>query len=253
MNDIIERLRALPPRVNLDTILIGCAEMAASRIHLQTDTSLKIRVHGRNYTVPDLRWTGREVSDALAKMYKSSTGPSRLSQAMAIDTSYIIWPDRTKRRYGFRVNAVASTIGSNDGIGAILRPLPEKPTPLEEQYVEPRLAEALDGETGGYLVCGVTGSGKTTLMGGVTRQRLEDPNCHCDIVEGAAPLDRSMIGSNRTTPAFSKRKFHGNWQLSPTSSARPCARNPPISISASVVIPKRWSPPFRPSSRGIGP
>lgn len=189
MSDIIERLRALPPRINLDTILISCVEMGASRIHLQTDTSLKIRVHGRNYTVPDLRWTGREVSDALAKMYKSSTGPSRLSQAMAIDTSYIIWPDRTKRRYGFRVNAVATTIGSNDGIGAILRPLPEKPTPLEEQYVEPRLAEALDGETGGYLVCGVTGSGKTTLMGGVTRQRLEDPNCHCDIVEGAAPLE----------------------------------------------------------------
>jgi defect-in-organelle-trafficking protein DotB len=189
MNDIVERLRALPPPSNLDAILIGCVEMGASRIHLQTDTSLKVRVHGRNYTVPGLRWTSYEVSEALGKMYKSDTGPSRLSQTEAIDTSYIIWPDRRKRRYGFRVNAVASTIGSSDGIGIVLRPLPEKPTPLEEQYVEPRLLEALEGESGGYLICGVTGSGKTTLMGGVTRQRLEDPECHCDIVEGAAPLE----------------------------------------------------------------
>lgn len=189
MNDIMERLRALPPHANLDTILIGCVEMGASRIHLQTDTSLKVRVHGRNYTVPSLRWANSEVSGALAKMYKSSTGALRLSKAEAIDTSYIIWPDRRKRRYGFRVNAVAATIGSSDGTGIILRPLPEKPTPLEEQHVEPRLAEALDGETGGYLICGVTGSGKTTLMGGITRQRLEDPDCHCDIVEGAAPLE----------------------------------------------------------------
>lgn len=189
MNDIQERLHALPPPGSLDAILIGCVEMGASRIHLQTDTALKIRVHGRNYTVPGLRWTSREVSDALAKMYKSSTGPSRLRQMEAIDTSYVIWPDRSKPRYGFRVNAVATTIGANDGIGIVLRPLPEKPTPLEEQYVEPRLAEALDGETGGYLICGVTGSGKTTLMGGVTRKRLEDPNCHCNIIQGAAPLE----------------------------------------------------------------
>lgn len=189
MNDIVERLRALPPHASLDTILIGCVEMGASRIHMQTDTSLKIRVHGRNYTVPGLRWTGREVSEALRTMYKADTGPSRLSKGQAIDTSYIIWPDRRKRRYGFRVNAVATTIGSNDGIGIVLRPLPEKPTPLEEQHVEPHLLEALDGDTGGYLICGVTGSGKTTLMGGITRQRLEDPDCHCDIVEGAAPLE----------------------------------------------------------------
>lgn len=189
MNDIVERLRALPPYTNLDTILIGCAEMGASRIHIQTDNSLKIRVHGRNYTAPDLLWTAQEVSRALAKMYKSSTGPSRLSQSDAIDTSYIIWPDRSRRRYGFRLNAVATTLGPSDGIGIVLRPLPEKPTPLDEQYVEPRLLEALGGESGGYLICGVTGSGKTTLMGGVTRQRLEDPDCHCDIVEGAAPLE----------------------------------------------------------------
>lgn len=189
MNDIVERLRALPPRTNLDTILIGCIEMGASRIHIQTDTALKIRVHGRNYTVPSLRWTDREVSDALGKMYKSPTGPLRLSQGEAIDTSYIIRPDRNKRRYGFRVNAVATTIGANNGTGIVLRPLPEKPTPLEEQHVEPPLLEALDGDSGGYLICGVTGSGKTTLMGGVTRQRLENPDCHCDIVEGAAPLE----------------------------------------------------------------
>lgn len=77
MNDIIDRLKSLPPSTNLDTILTSCVEMGASRIHLQTDTSLKVRVHGRNYTVPSMRWNGREVEDALATMYKSATGASR--------------------------------------------------------------------------------------------------------------------------------------------------------------------------------
>lgn len=137
MNDIIDRLKSLPPSTNLDTILTSCVEMGASRIHLQTDTSLKVRVHGRNYTVPSMRWNGREVEDALATMYKSATGASRLSQAAAIDTSYIIWPDRRKRRYGFRVNAVATTIGSNDGIGIVLRPLPESPPRLKNSMSNP--------------------------------------------------------------------------------------------------------------------
>lgn len=39
MNDIIDRLKSLPPSTNLDTILTSCVEMGASRIHLQTDTS----------------------------------------------------------------------------------------------------------------------------------------------------------------------------------------------------------------------
>ncbi|MFT8932316.1 MAG: ATPase, T2SS/T4P/T4SS family [Acetobacter syzygii] len=182
-------LRVLPYETPLDDLLVHCSHLGASRIQIQTDQPVEIRLHGKNLTLTDDIWSSHRVRDALFHIYGDSTADIVLTQADAIDLSHTIWPNRKARRHSFRINAVAATIGPERGINMTIRPLADIPRKLEEQNIEPRLKDALEGDNGGYLICGATGSGKTTLMGGINRDRLENPDCHCNIVEGSAPLE----------------------------------------------------------------
>lgn len=173
----------------LDRMLVWCARQDASRIQLQTDRPVVMRVHGRNRTITrDVLLPG-VVEDAINYMFRDSTAVTHLRQAMALDLSHTVWADRRARRHSFRVNAVSTLVGPTQAVGITIRPLVDIPRPLSDQNIEPRLLEALEGDNGMYLICGATGSGKTTLLGGINRRRLEDPDCHMDLVEGSAPLE----------------------------------------------------------------
>lgn len=174
---------------NLDRFLVWCAKQEASRIEIQTEMPVTIRVHGRNRRVTRDASLPLDVEDAVTHVFRSATGVAELRKGTPLDLSHTIRLDRHSRRYSFRLNAIGTQVGSETGISMTFRPLADIPRPLSEQDVEPALMEALAGDRGMYLICGATGSGKTTLMGGVNRARLEDPAIHCDIIEGSQPLE----------------------------------------------------------------
>ncbi len=176
-------------RERLDSFLMWCADQEASRIEIQSEKPVMIRVHGRNRQVTRERSLPGEVEEAITYIFRSATGVTHLRQGQPLDLSHTIWPDRRRRRYSFRLNAIGTQVGPETGISITFRPLIDIPRSLDTQNLEPDLAGALLGERGMYLICGGTGSGKTTLIGGINRQRLEDPEVHCDLVEGSQPLE----------------------------------------------------------------
>lgn len=173
----------------LDRFLIWCAGQDASRIEIQTEMPVMIRVHGRNRQVTREPSLPHEVEDAISYVFRSSTAVTHLRQGLPLDLRHTIRTGTRGRRHSFRLNALGTQVGSEAGISITFRPLADIPRPLNDQNVEPELLDALHGERGLYLICGATGSGKTTLIGGVNRARLEDPALHCDIVEGSEPLE----------------------------------------------------------------
>lgn len=173
----------------LDRFLVWCARQDASRIEIQTEMPVMIRVHGRNRQVTRDPSLPHEVEDAITYVFRSSTGVTHLRQGIPLDLRHTIRSGPMGTRHSFRLNALGTQVGSEAGISITFRPLADIPRPLDEQHVEPALLEALHGERGMYLICGATGSGKTTLIGGVNRARLEDPDLHCDIIEGSEPLE----------------------------------------------------------------
>lgn len=181
--------RPLSQGAALDALLVWCAEQGASRIAIQSDKCVTIRVHGRNRTVTSRPVLPSEAEQAVNHIYGAASGAGVLTQGHPLDLSHIVWPNRTAKRHSFRLNAISTQVGPERAASLVLRPLADIPRALEEQDVEPNLLEALHGDKGGYLICGATGSGKTTLIGGINRWRLEDPAQHVDLIEGSAPIE----------------------------------------------------------------
>ena len=63
------------------------------------------------------------------------------------------------------------------------------PPPLENQLVEQDILHAYRPRQGMVIVSGATGSGKSTLIAGMTVAKLKDPEGNFNIVEGAAPVE----------------------------------------------------------------
>ncbi len=82
-------------------------------------------------------------------------------------------------RLRFRLNATATRTSRREGVNIVLRPIPDMPPSLEMQLVEPAIMAAFRPREGMVIVSGATGSGKSTLIAGISplprrylRQRL---------------------------------------------------------------------------------
>ena len=171
----------------LDALLRWAFELGASRIAFSTGKPVKLRVHGRNYFVTRGALDEREVADVTNHLY-GSDGIARLQNGSDFDVAYEIAVDRTTR-LRFRLNATPTRTSRHFGVNIVLRPIADMPATLAEQHVEAGILGACRPKNGMVLVGGAVGSGKSTLIAGMTVAKLLDPQGHYDIVEGAAPFE----------------------------------------------------------------
>lgn len=171
----------------LDSILSWAYDAGASRIAFQTGHPVWLRVHGRNHRITEHSLDEAEIAEIANHLY-GADGTARLQGGQDFDVSYEIARTRTKR-LRFRLNATPIRTSRRDGANIVLRPIPDMPPTLDEQLVEPGILDAYRPREGMVIVSGATGSGKSTLIAGFTVAKLQDPNGHYNIAEGAAPIE----------------------------------------------------------------
>jgi defect in organelle trafficking protein DotB len=171
----------------LDEFFAWAYRKDASDIRLQTHEPIRIQLHGRLLQVTRRTLTESEVEEAVNALY-GADGQARLKQGEDFDVSYEVEPDR-RTRMRFRVNATAVLSRGADGGAVVARALPNRVKPLAEQLVEPEIADACMPNEGLVLIAGGTGNGKSTLMAGMTRKMLEDPESNRAILEFSAPIE----------------------------------------------------------------
>jgi defect in organelle trafficking protein DotB len=188
----------------LDALLIHAYRQGASRISFQTGKPVWIRVHGRNERVGSEPLDEAEAADITNHMY-GADGIARLQGGGSINVSYEIVLSRSGR-LRFRVNGVPVETSRGVGVNLVLRPIPDLPPSLDEQLVEPEIMQSFKVREGMVIVSGATGSGKSTLIAGMTMAKLRDPHGHYNIVEAAAPLEFRLdrIKSESSTIAQSE-------------------------------------------------
>jgi defect-in-organelle-trafficking protein DotB len=171
----------------LDSLLSWAYRSGASRVSFQTGHCPWLRIYGRNRKIGDTTLDEAEIAQIVNHLY-GADGMARLQGCAALDTTYEIAVSRTER-LRYRLNVTSTRSSRRLGVNVVLRPIPGLPPSLEEQLVEPGIMEAFRPRNGMVIVSGGTGSGKSTLIAGMTIAKLLDPNGHYDIVEGAAPVE----------------------------------------------------------------
>jgi defect-in-organelle-trafficking protein DotB len=171
----------------LDALLIHAHRLGASRVSFLSGKPVWIRVHGRNRRVGGEALDESEIADITNHMY-GADGIARLQGGHSINISYEIVLSRTER-LRFRVNGVPIETSRGVGVNLVLRPIPDLPPSLEEQLVEPEIMKAFNVREGMVIVSGATGSGKSTLIAGMTIAKLYEPEGDYNILEAAAPLE----------------------------------------------------------------
>ena len=171
----------------LDSLLRWAFELEASRVAFQTGHPVWLRVHGRNRAVTAAALDEAQIAQ-IANHLSGADGTARLQGGSDFDVSYEIPIDRS-RRLRFRLNATPIRTSRRAGANIVLRPIADLPPSLEAQAVEPGILEAFRPREGMVIVSGGTGSGKSTLIAGMTIAKLQDPDGHYNIAEAAAPVE----------------------------------------------------------------
>ena len=171
----------------LDSLLTWAFRAQASRIGFQTGHPVWVGIHGRNYRATRTAVDDSEFSQIVNHLY-GADGMARLQGGNDFDTAYAIPIDRSTR-LRFRLNATPTRTARRDGGNIVLRPIADMPPSLADQCVEPGILDAYRPRQGMVIVSGGTGSGKSTLIAGMTVAKLMDPEGHYNIVEGAAPVE----------------------------------------------------------------
>jgi defect in organelle trafficking protein DotB len=148
---------------------------------------VRIQIHGRLEQVTRRALTEGEIEECVNALY-GADGQARLKGGEDFDVSYEVQPDR-RTRMRFRVNATAVLTRATDGGAVVARALPNRVKTLTEQNVEQAIIDACMPHEGLVLIAGGTGNGKSTLLAGMTRKRLEDPDSHCALLEYSAPIE----------------------------------------------------------------
>lgn len=171
----------------LDSLLSWAFGQGASRVAFQTGHPVWVGIHGQNHRVTRQTIDEIEFSHIVNHLY-GADGMARLQGGNDFDTAYAIQRDRATR-LRFRLNGTSTRTARRDGGNIVLRPIADMPPTLEAQRVEQGILEGFRQQQGLVIVSGGTGSGKSTLIAGMTVEKLRDPDGHYNIVEGAAPVE----------------------------------------------------------------
>ncbi|KVD93013.1 hypothetical protein WS63_08245 [Burkholderia stagnalis] len=155
----------LLPNFGLDSLqsfLSYCNEVGSSDILFQTGDVVWGEVKGRQMPL-----TTRTIKDGEIKTLLSVAFGSEVIGVIKggndADRPYRFVVERDTRRY--RVNIAGAQVGdAEDGLSITMRTIPEVPPSLDSLNLPAGIRENLFQPRGLVLVCGPTGSGKTTLQ-----------------------------------------------------------------------------------------
>ena len=182
---VIDPRREAP---GLDSFMSHVHKLGAEQIQFATFQRAAFRRYGRNAKVKSRPPLDERDMGLIVNHLYGADGIARLQGGQDINVMYVIGVPR-KETFRFRVNITPAITSQGMGAHAVIRPVKDLPPPLEQQNVEPEILANFHMSKGLMIVSGATGSGKSTLIGGMTLAKLRDPNGHHNIIECAEPIE----------------------------------------------------------------
>lgn len=173
---------------SLRHLLVHAKRLGASDVYLKGNARVRARIHGKLHHLTRRQLHIPEVNGLAGYLYGGPNAEVELKSGHDLDDAYTfrVSRDETLR---FRWNATAAVINGGFGVSIILRELPEIPPALDRPSLGEDLYGALYPHDGIVLVCGPTGSGKSTFLAGMIRDIAENPDSHSHILTYESPVE----------------------------------------------------------------
>jgi defect in organelle trafficking protein DotB len=143
-----------------------------SDVYLSTERKITIKVDGEPFLISGRALGHDEVSGFLNHLTRDETAHLHVAQGHDIDESCSIASGKRGEYYRYRINASSFTVPDKGrGCNMTLRKITPEPPTISQINLDQKIAEALMPEQGLVLVCGATGSGKSTTLAASIRHR----------------------------------------------------------------------------------
>lgn len=171
---------------DFEEMLAHCTRIGASDINLQTDEPVIVTLAGRHMPVTHRKLRGQEMSIFLTGIY-GANAESLLNTGVDLDRAYSFLSGRD--RFRFRVNITACATQGRAGSQTTLRTIRADPMRLNEMRVEQGILDSYDHRDGMVVICGPTGSGKSSLLAGIITAILENQDKHVKVLTYEKPIE----------------------------------------------------------------
>lgn len=168
-------------------LMLHAYDLGASDITIQSEEPVKIQLHGRIRQVTRRALNDFEIEGIVSLLY-GSNGVGRLKDGKDIDCSYIIRLG-TKKNIRFRINITPCYAYGLTGCQITARTINSKPLTPEQMRIEQAILDAFYPEEGLVLVCGGTGSGKSTTLSGMMAHKISQPGSNIKLITGESPIE----------------------------------------------------------------
>lgn len=172
---------------DLDDILIKFSEFQASDIYIHPSERLLIDRFGEKIEITK-RIISAKTVESIAKKIFGNDVIARIATSYCDDKYEIL---KNKSRYIFRCNATSTVYENNDYIQITIRRIDTIPPTLEKVGLnkENILYSNFFKKSGLALVCGGTGTGKSSLLASIISTKIQEPKSNLVINEYSKPVE----------------------------------------------------------------
>lgn len=170
---------------DLNLLLSYSQEVGASDIYIRSLRPISARIRGEIHRLTDRILQDHEVNQIMKAIYEGDNGPVQVA-IKPISKAYS-FRHKSGQRLRFRCQGTGTQVNGQFAISLTLRELPAIPRKLNKEELGP-LYDTLFPDVGLVLICGETGSGKSTLMAGIIRDLIEKDD-HQHILEYSQPIE----------------------------------------------------------------
>jgi defect-in-organelle-trafficking protein DotB len=172
---------------SFDEILKWAGDRKASDITITPDQHVIADIGGKLCRITDRIITTAEIETCVRYVY-GENGPAEVLAGNDLDPSHEVRV-RGQRIRRYRVNITPGRVPGGVGMQMTIRTLPSSPIPIEKLNIEEPLLENTRPKNGVILICGPTGSGKSTLMSSIIRMIVERPDANEKVLEYSSPIE----------------------------------------------------------------
>lgn len=174
---------------DLDNLLVWAQAAKAADVKIRPGQPVWGHIAGKWRRITKRILSGPECEMVARAVYNGDNAVSEVYAGKPLDPAYDFKHPNGLGRLRFRCNITSIRIPGGQGPAVTLRSLPSVPIPIALLGVEPEIMEHFRPAQGMNLVCGPTGSGKSTLMTSLLRWHCEREDVAESVVEYSKPVE----------------------------------------------------------------